>query len=266
MLIPRARTFVVGAIAAIAATACGDATGVAASASRNVSLSITTKPARNSGTSVMIAPDIIVGAGSSSNVRLTSAQLVLSHVELSKASPCASVDTASHEGEHEDDHCDEVHVAPVLLDLPMDTTVKSAIDVQIPPGTYTGLQAELHALSSERKGDSTFLAAHPDLKGISVRVTGTYTDAQGAAHPFTYTSAADADVEMAFATPVTVGAGTSNMTIGVDVASWFRNQDGSVIDPTVAANSSKIDHNIARSLRAFEDHDRDGHDDHDHQD
>jgi hypothetical protein len=215
---------------------------------------------------VLIAPDIIIGAASSSNVRLTSAQLVLSHVELSRTSGCASVDTASQTGEHHGDDCDEVEVAPVLLDLPMDTTVKGAIDVQIPPGTYSGLHAELHALSSERKGDSTFLAAHPEFAGISVRVTGTYTDAQGVAHPFTYASAADAGLEMTFAAPVTVGTGTSNMTIGVDVASWFTNQDGSVSDPTVAANASTIDHNIGRSLRAFEDHDRDGHDDHDRQD
>lgn len=266
MLPCRARTFVVATLAAVVAAACSDATGVTSSASRDVSLSITTKPARSAGASVLVAPDIIVGAPASSNVRLTSAQLVLSHVELSRASACAGVDTASQTGEHHDDGCDEVEVAPVLLDLPMDTTVKSAIDMQIPPGTYSGLHAELHALSAERKSDSTFLAAHPEFAGISVRVMGTYTDAQGVAHPFTYTSATDAGLEMPFAAPVTVGAGTSNMTIGVDVASWFKNQDGSVIDPTVAANASTIDHNIARSLRAFEDHDRDGHDDHDHQD
>jgi hypothetical protein len=65
-----------------------------------------------------------------------------------------------------------------------------------------------------------------------------------------------------FETPITVGAGTTNLTIDVDVSSWFTDATGAVIDPTNSANQHAIERNIRRSLRAFEDDDHDGDDDH----
>ncbi len=67
---------------------------------------------------------------------------------------------------------------------------------------------------------------------MSVRVTGVFTDASGVAHDFTFTSNVEAEVEMAFPSPVTVDATTSNLTIDIEVASWFKDASGALIDPT----------------------------------
>ncbi len=47
---------------------------------------------------------------------------------------------------------------------------------------------------------------------------GSFTDANSVTHLFTFTSAVDAEIEAMFQPPVTVGTGTSNLTIAVDVA------------------------------------------------
>lgn len=239
------------------AAACSDPTGIRNT--RGVSLSFTSRAtsprsAPYLGATLRPAGDLLVAASSAGGqLRVNSVQLVLAHVELSQAASCTPGNN--------DNQCDELEAAPILVDLPLDTTVKKAVDAQIPPGTYSRLQAELAALDG--KGDaSAFIAAHPDFRGISVRVSGIYTDASGVDHPFTYTSAVDAEIEIDFPKPITIGATTSNLTVSVDAASWFRAQDGSLIDPTVAGNASAIDSNIRRSFNAFEDDNRDGSDDH----
>ena len=97
--------------------------------------------------------------------------------------------------------------------------------------------------------------------GVSVRVSGVFTDGAGATHDFTFTSGVSAEIEMAFASPVTVGATTQNITLTVDVASWFTDATDATIDPTNSANGEAIGANIRRSFRAFEDDNHDGVDD-----
>ena len=97
--------------------------------------------------------------------------------------------------------------------------------------------------------------------GVSVRVTGVFTDGSGATHDFTFTSGVSAEIEIAFASPVTVDATTQNITLTVDVARWFTDATGAAIDPTNSANGDAIGANIRRSFRAFEDDNHDGVDD-----
>ena len=66
---------------------------------------------------------------------------------------------------------------------------------------------------------------------------------------------------MEFATPITVGPGTSNFTVSVDVASWFKDASGAFLDPNDPANAETINANIRHSFRAFADENHDGVDD-----
>jgi hypothetical protein len=123
------------------------------------------------------------------------------------------------------------------------------------------LEAKLDAVeANEEPGANDFLTKNPGFAGISVKVTGVFTDANGT-HDFTFTSEADAEIEAAFQPPVAVGAGTSNLTISLDITSWFKDATGAVIDPTNAANAAAIEQNIRRSFHAFEDDNHDGADD-----
>jgi hypothetical protein len=204
--------------------------------------------------------DVIV-TGSGGTVRITSAQVTLSHLDLTSDAVCSAdtddeandvddgnepadsaehADTTEAEGDNNDEHDCEVQVDPVRVDLPLDGTTKVILDALVPVGTYAGLRARLE----------------------DVKVVGVFTDPGGADHPFTFTSEAEAELAVDFPSPVTVGAGTNNLTIDADVASWFKDLSGAVLDPTNAANREAIEHSIRASLRAFEDDDHDGHNDH----
>ncbi len=153
-------------------------------------------------------------------------------------------------------------VAPVLLNLPLDGSTKVILDAVVPAGTYTGLRAKLEAVEGDDDGASAFLTAHPEFQGVSVKVGGVFTDAGGVDHPFTFTSGVEAEIAVDFPAPVTVDASTSNLTIDVNVGSWFTDASGAVIDPTNAANQAAIEQAIRASLSAFEDDNHDGSDDH----
>jgi len=53
----------------------------------------------------------------------------------------------------------------------------------------------------------------------------------------------------------------SNLTLAVDPSTWFTS-GGARLDPTNEQNRSQIENNIQASLKAFQDDDHDGHDDH----
>ena len=238
---------------ALLLTAC-NATGP--KASQRINLSATIGSAAQASLSGPARDVIVVGSGGS--VRITSAQVTLSHIKLANDAACSSTtdddtNTASgatdtNEGpdanepdDNNDDHdCEPVRVDPLVVNLPLDGTTKVVLDALVPAGTYTGVRAKFEG----------------------VNVVGVFTDANGADHPFTFTSDAEAELSLDFAAPVTVDASTTNLTVDVNVASWFTDASGAVIDPTNAANQEAIEHAIRASLRAFEDDNHDGNDDH----
>jgi hypothetical protein len=200
------------------------------------------------------AQDVIVGTGPNS-VQITKVEFVLAHLELSHAATCSIPPT-------NDDNCNELELNPMLIDLPLDGSTKAVLDASVPAGSYTRLQAELDAVKSDEEcehGAAAFFTANPSWPaGVSVRVTGVFTDANSVKHDFTSTSQVSAELEIQFSTPVTVDATTHNLTISVDVASWFKDANGTVIDPTNSANAEAFSTNIRKSFNAFEDDDRDG--------
>jgi len=236
-------------------TACD---GTAPRVSQPLTLSVTTRG--TSGVSVPggsgMSAAIQIGSGANS-LTINQAQVVLARIELTTAAGCAAT------GEQDD--CAELRLGPTLVDLPVDATTQVMLeDVAVPAGTYSGVQAKLDAVNpdDDERGASAFLTAHPDWKGISVKVTGVFTDASNATHNFTFTSGVDAEIGATFNPPVTLASDTKNFTIAVDIASWFKDASGAVIDPTNAANAEAIARNIGRSARAFEDDNHDGVDDH----
>jgi hypothetical protein len=226
--------------------ACAD-TGV--NLSRPISLSITTASSRTflpaaSG----LAAAIQVGSGANS-LSITQAQATLERIELAGSGSCAGDPAEADEmpGEPEVEHdaaaeddCAELRIGPTLVTLPVDGTTKVILDALVPAGTYSGVDAQLD----------------------SVKVTGVYTDATNQMHSFTFTAGIDASLEASFQPPVTVGSGTSNVTVDVDIASWFKDASGAVVDPTNPASAATITANIRRSVHAFQDDDHDGRDDH----
>ena len=188
---------------------------------------------------------------------VTSVQLVLRQIELERTSPAVVCDTSAAV----EDSCEELKLGATLLDLPLGAGAQHDFTVAIDTGSYSKVKFEIYKPSSG--DDSAFVAQNPGFEGVSVQMTGTYN---GTA--FTYTSDLDVEQEYSFNPPLTVTeAAGANITLFVDLNSWFLNQtaDG-LIDPLTANGGGtfegEVKSNIESSFNAFEDDNHDGEDDH----
>jgi hypothetical protein len=248
-------------------TSISGCTNASGPSNRNVSVSFATlvsAPAAAAPRGGQPALDVQVGGHTLS---IASAQVVLSRIELA-ASTTTQCDSATsgdesgsldmNGGEHHD--CEQIELGPTLVNLPVDSTVITPLALGIPAGTYSALEAKLHPITSGDANDATFLTAHPEFSGVSVRVTGTFDGAS-----FTYSGSPTAHLELEFNPPVVVD-NTTNITVHIALDRWFENPDGSLIDPATAnasgQNASVVANNIQNSFRAFRDDDHRGDDGH----
>jgi hypothetical protein len=259
---------------AAASVACNDSSSPAAA--RDVSLSFATSAgvATVAGQTSSEAVPEVDGAftvrDATHTLTITRAAVVLSELELATTTtPCGSDDDAGddhgdHSGnDHADgrhgDHCAELELGPLLVDLPVDSSVSTVLTLAIPAGTYAQLEAKLRPVRDDDESARAFRAAHPELVGASVRVEGTFDGA-----PFVYTGAPRAHLELEFDPPLEVNGDGTNITVHVALDRWFTGADGAIIDPATAApggsNAAVVAGNILRAFHAFRDDDRHGHD------
>jgi hypothetical protein len=235
------------ALFVVAITSCNSSD----SPTRSLTVSATTTPTQSSGSP---------GGASGGSLTFSTAQLVLRKVMLAPVdsscdmededTPAPAMSSDSHEGERDgdddgdEDGCAVLKVGPLTVDLPLDATTALVLDALVPAGSYKGVMVQLDA----------------------IKVSGTFTPTGGTSHPFDFTSRGHAAIHIQFPAPITVGPGTSNVTVTVDVASWFKNSSGAALDPADPANAETITRNVKQSFRAFGDNDHDGVDDRRHGD
>jgi hypothetical protein len=265
--------FAAGALAAaFALTACSSS-DLAGNDLQTVSLSFT---AGSQNTAALIDGTANVVSSTPAVVpAITRVQLVLTRMELGRTDDpgCVredddeedndKVSSASSTPPVEDHDCEDVIRDPILVDMPVDGTLKTQVSVPLAAGTYKKLEAKLEPASSRKTTGAAFLAAHPEFAGISVRVDGTFNGA-----PFTYRSDVRAEIHMRFNPPLVVDATTKNATISVDVSKWFVSGSGEVIDPAKAtpgtSASRTVEKNIRSSFHAFKDNEKHGKEGEDH--
>lgn len=272
------------AVLSVVAACSGDLTG----GNRHpVQLSVTSKSSVAASAN-RVAADLVVGnAGSAGELRLTQVQLVLGKIELDRTGTADCIGEAEHrdgdEDLNDDDHgngednsgpgssnsgpgsnnsgrnddgdCEDVFRDPLLIDL-HDETLQPLINVPLPEGTFSELEAKLEPARARFVGFNT---EHPDLQGKSVRVVF----ALGSSTGLVFTSNVRAKLEMEFDDGgLVIIDGIKNVTINIDVRNWFVTSTGAVLDPTDPANRFRIEQNIRRSFHAFEDNDERGEDRH----
>jgi len=94
---------------------------------------------------------------------------------------------------------------------------------------------------------------------VSIVADGTFDD-----QPFTFVQRIEARQRYALDPPLVVTADTdpTNLTLHLDVSTWFVGRDGALVSPVTAnrggENEGLVRANVLRSLNAFRDDDRDG--------
>lgn len=238
--------------AALGLAACSDPTELALRGGVAVSFatrSPAVNPAPTFDRTAALDDTTVVGTDT---LIITSAEVVFRAIELKAA------ETADCDVEPEPAGCEEITVGPHLLDLPLTPGAEQRFSLEIPAGEYTRIDFEVHKLSPDDSGDAVLLAQHPEFSNLSIKVQGTFNDSA-----FTFESDLDVEQELELLPSLMVTEGaTVNVTVRVDVGTWFRLSGGSLIDPATAnkggPNESQVKQNIKDSFHAFEDDDRDG--------
>ena len=201
-------------LAASGALACSD--GTAPAAGRLMSVSFTTAGAAGPSLSRTADPaatrDVLATVGTDALI-ITKAQLVVARIELKRVgATCTSEMAAGDDEENDDEDCAELELAPSVVDLPVNGTVVNALSVNIPEGTYSSLEAKVRPVRADNdrgRGSAAFLAAHPELEGVSVLVEGTFNG-----NAFTYKGAVKAGVERNFSPPLVVTTAKKARQVG----------------------------------------------------
>ena len=240
----------VAALATTMLAAC-DAGGPSTSAQVNFSTATQPASSASSGSSETFTD------GSSNTLVINQVQLVVREIELKRLEATTSCDDSGH------DSCEELELGPVLLDLPLGAGgVAHSFTVPVAAGSYDEVEFEIHPASDDDTPDAAFVQAHPDLAGVSVQVDGTFNGVE-----FRFKSDLSAEEEIELSPPLVLAeSGTADLTLMVDLNSWFRDGAGLLIDPTTAnvglTNEALVEGNIRATLHAFEDENHDGTNDH----
>lgn len=195
---------------------------------------------------VIAASAITVGTHT---LDLTNIAVTVQRAELKAASTsvCAG-DENENEGANDDhphgggkgNECGELEVGPTTVNVAVNGTAATVPVNTIPAGTYRELELRLSKI---------------ELKGT---FDGT---------AFDVTLPISAKGEFEFSPPLVIDDSTpANLTVNLPLATWFTNADGSLVDPNQLATSpslvAQVTQRILASLRAIEDRDHDGRDDH----
>jgi hypothetical protein len=185
---------------------------------------------------------------------LSSVEIVLREIELKRI----DVTDCDLLGENADG-CEKFEAGPVLVSVPVDGSVSEEFSLNIPAGSYTEIEFDIHKVSSGDEQDAQFLSLHPTFDQLSIRVTGTF-DGQA----FVFETDLDVEQELNLLPALVIGesTGSTNITVEVGLDRWFLDATGRTVDPATGnkggQNESLIKENIKNSIEAFEDGDRDG--------
>jgi hypothetical protein len=243
---------------AAALAACSGSAGPSNEAQVNFNLA--TRPAAAAtGAALAVVGTPETYTDGTNTLAIDQVQLVLREIELKRTEST----TACGESPALD-ACEELELGPILLDLPLGGTGGAArtFSVAVAPGTYDEVEFEIHKPSGDAAADASFVQAHPDFDGLSLKVSGTWNG-----EPFVYTSDLNAEEEIELSPPlVTTESAATDLTLFVDLGLWFRDGASNLVDPASAgtggANESLVKNNISSTLHAFEDENHDGSDDH----
>lgn len=216
----------------VGAAACSDS--LAPGSGQSTTLSFRSS-ARSSLLSPVLAAIPITGGGRT--VDIQKVDVMFDQVKLERVKTGDDRDSDATEDDSDLRNEEVFRSGPVTLTLPLDGGVVSPFSQTIPAGSYDELQ----------------------MKARTIRLVGTY-DGQA----FDVTVPLSVKLETRLNPPLTIAATTDrpDITVDVNVLSWFKDRTGTVIDPRLLATDgtvrSEFRSRVRASFRAFKDKNRDG--------
>ena len=218
--------------------ACSDILNGDRTRDASLSIGVTQNGALLTATAGGTAAIVVTGGGHT--LDLTSADVVFSEITF-EGENVEPGDDDDSDMDSDSDHEGNARFrsGATTVGLPLEGGVVTLFTAPVPLGTFNRLE----------------------MDGEFLRVRGTYDG-----ETFDVTVPIDAELELALSPPleVTSAADPLNVSITVDVESWFRDANGNVIDPrqlaTDATLRSEFRNRVGASFNAFEDEDHDADD------
>ena len=145
-------------------------------------------------------------------------------------------------------------IEPFVVNLFSLNSVLQTVSGRIPEGNYSKIKFKIHKPEDyQTPPDPEFKTGNSGNQRFSVIIKGTYNGSN-----FVYRSRKSVNMVFSLNRPLSIGPTMRNVTIKIDIASWFRN-GSDVLDPSNSSNEDQIDDNIRDSFRSiFIDDDRNG--------
>jgi hypothetical protein len=137
----------------------------------------------------------------------------------------------------------EFEAGPEVLELGLDGEATSVAISEVPTGRYQELGFEM------RRGAHDDVTESADFGGedpASIIVDGAFEG-----ESFSFRSEYAAELEFDLGNLRVRDGETATVTVTFDVAAWFFDPDGSIVDPSASGSQSIIDGNIRDSVAAY---------------
>lgn len=184
---------------------------------------------------------VTVGDGGTT-LTVVTAEFVWEDIEFARSpDPCADSQTAD-----DGDDCSEVAIQPTVLNLQLESSpqVIGLFQAPVEPGTYERLQFTLHPVG----GTEANLLSQGFQEGTSVRVVGNI-DADDGTTQIDALLGPSGVVNVPFNQQIELEEGqAAEITLIVNVDSWFRAEDGSVIDPDDADDGGQLGAEVRENI------------------
>ena len=227
----------------------------------SVSLSVAGPPGSGIGASASPAFALTRTDGAGNELVLDRVAVVLREIELERQNDDCADDLPGED----DDDCEEFEAGIRLLEVPLDGSPDRVVTLQVPADVYDELEFDIHKPDDDTEEGRQFLQQHPEFEDVSIRVEGSFNG-----QPFVFLQDLNEEQERDLVPPLVVeeGAGPVNLTLRLDVRTWFTTDgspDGPLVDPASAndggPNEDLVEENIEASIEVFEDDDEDGEED-----
>ncbi len=195
--------------------------------------------------------------GSNGTLRLTGVYLIAAEFELDRLD---DDDCDLLEDQLEDDGCEEFEAPPFFVDLPLDNAQVTVAAGMITPDTYKELDFEIEDLGDDDfpAGVAEALLAEvrndfPDWPSrASMAFVGEFETTSGDLRSFTKYAQAEIEIEMDFNPPITIDAGSADITVTIDPSEWLKAADGSVLDLSSVEDLFEFEVEIENGFKEIE--------------
>lgn len=202
---------------------------------------------------MMSAASVTATHGSNTLV-VDTVKMTLEDIDLERAEQSVDCSTTADASQHAD--CSDYFPGPYLVRLNLDGGLSGPLTLEAQAGTYDTVSFDISVPDGGDPAQRAYLAANPDMQGVSIRIIGRYNGA-----PFSFALDLTGDQDIPIQPPLEVSGGlpgTLGIAVNFDVASWFRRADGSLIDPRTicsadsgCADRSRVEQNIEASIESY---------------